>query len=166
MVRSIGEANDFWAEDNQQGIRSSVRCRSFLWPSWLASLWLGRSPGGGFGIRDGERGSIGVTFHLCAEVRGHRRNVGGVGAVGREVGQFQRIGGEVEELRAVDLGIADEFPAVVAHRALHVSVAGVEDVADFRGAAVDDRREAAGFEAVRDFFSPAKSQNVENKSIK
>ena len=87
---------------------------------------------------DEERGGL----RSLLRVRVHEEEGRELG--GREVGRLARIDGEVEELRAINQRVADEFPAVVAKGALAVAVGGVEHIADFFCEALDNRKEAAG----------------------
>lgn len=64
-----------------------------------------------------------------------------------EVAQLVRVGGEIEELRPIHERVADQFPAVVAHRALAVAIGGVERVADFGFPALENRGDVPAFDA-------------------
>jgi hypothetical protein len=63
----------------------------------------------GRGGCDGELGGVFEALHLGGE----GGDACGVLGAGGQVGALIRVGDEVEELRAVDLRVADEFVAVV-----------------------------------------------------
>src|SRR3954467_2447789 len=64
-----------------------------------------------------------------------------------EIGDFVGVRLQVEELRHVDLRIADQLPAIVANGPLHLAVSQKQRVANARRFALNDRLQTLAVEA-------------------
>lgn len=121
-------------------------------PLGLPAVWFSVDAGEvaieGAGIGDSQ--GLGVAMGVLGFLKlgEETLDMGGEGGVLGEVMDFVGIVGEVEELAMVDLGVADEFPAVVAEGAHEVGVGKKDGVADFGARRDPEWLEVVAVEAV------------------